>query len=122
MGFFGGYLFDGTSWSEFDPAEGHALDIAAPWLSISIFDSDIAIVRYEPPGSGSGVAYFGYTPQAYFGNESASAPADVAREAAGLASWLTRLQGRTDEAALRELITPFIADDTQEQLDEDDED
>lgn len=22
MGFFGGYLFDGTSWSEFDPAEG----------------------------------------------------------------------------------------------------
>jgi hypothetical protein len=92
MGFFGGYLFDGTSWSEFDPAEG------------------------------SGVAYFGYTPRVYFEKEPASAPADVTREAAGLAAWLARRQGRTDEATLQELIAPFIADDTPEQDDDDDDD
>ena len=71
--------------------------------------SDIATVRYEPGGPGSGIAYLGHTPRVYFGDESASAPADVLREAEGLAFWLARQQGRSDEAELRDLIASFLA-------------
>ena len=51
----------------------------------------------------------------YFGDESASAPADVLREAEGLAFWLARQQGRSDEAELRDLIASFLARDFPEQ-------
>ena len=81
MGFFGGYVFDGSTWREFDPDSDQWPDIAAPWLSVYIHDSDIATVRYEPGGPGSGIAYLGHTPRVYFGDESASAPAEVLREA-----------------------------------------
>jgi hypothetical protein len=92
---------------------------ATPWLSVYIHDSDIATVRYEPAGPGSGTAYLGYTPRTYFDDESASAPADVLREAEGLAFWLARQQGRSDEAELRELIASFLAGDIREQHDDD---
>ena len=114
MGFFGGYVFDGSTWREFDPDSDQWPDIAAPWLSVYIHDSDIATVRYEPGGPGSGIAYLGRTPRVYFGDESASVPADVLREAAGLASWLAS-QGKGDEAGLRDLIASFLAGDTPEQ-------
>lgn len=115
MGFFGGYVFDGSTWRGFDPDSGQWPDIAAPWLSVYVYDSDIATVRYEPGGPGFGIAYLGHTPRVYFGDESASAPADVLREAEGLAFWLARQQGRSDEAELRELIASFLADDIPEQ-------
>jgi hypothetical protein len=115
VGFFGGYVFDGSSWHGFDLDSDHRLDIAAPWLSVNIHDSDIATVRYELHGPGSGTAYLGYTPRTYFDDESASEPADVLREAEGLALWLTRQQDRNDAAELRELITSFLAGDFQEQ-------
>ena len=115
MGFFGGYIFDGSTWHGFDPDSDQRLDIAAPWLSVYIHDSDIATVRYEPIGLGSGTAYLGYTPRTYFDDESASVPADVLREAEGLAFWLARQQGRSDESELRDLIASFLAGDTREQ-------
>jgi hypothetical protein len=115
VGFFGGYVFDGSTWPGFDPDSGQWPDIAAPWLSVYVHDSDIATVRYEPGGPGSGIAYLGRTPRVYFGDESASAPAGVLREAEGLAFWLARQQGRSDEAELRDLIASFLADDTPEQ-------
>ena len=43
------------------------------------------------------------------------APADVLREAEGLASWLARQQGRSDEAGLRDLIASFLAGDISEE-------
>jgi len=113
VGFFGGYVFDGSTWRGFDPDSGQWPDIAALWLSVYVHDSDIATVRYEPGGPGSGIAYLGRTPRVYFGDESASAPAGVLREAEGLAFWLARQQGRSDEAELRDLIASFLADDTQ---------
>jgi hypothetical protein len=114
MGFFGGYVFDGSTWHCFDPDSSQALEFAAPWLRVDIYDSDIATVRYEPAGPGSGIAYLGSTPRTYFEDESASAPTDVLREAEGLAFWLARQRGSGDEAELRELIAPFLADDTEE--------
>jgi hypothetical protein len=120
VGFFGGYVFDGSTWHSFDPDSYQALDLAAPWLSVDIHDSDIATVRMTRPGPGSGAAYLGCTPRTYFEDESASAPTDVLREAGGLASWLARQQGRSDEAELRELIASFLAGDIQEQQLDDD--
>jgi hypothetical protein len=122
VGFFGGYVFDGSSWHGFDPDSPQAPDIAAPWLSVDIYDSDFAVLRYEPTGPGSGTAYLGFTPRTYFEDESASAPTDVLREAEGLASWLAQQQGRSDETELRELIASFLADDIQEQQLDDDAD
>lgn len=84
MGFFGGCVFDGRSWLSFEPYSDRMPKTPEPWLSVETYDSDIATVRYEPPGPGSGIAYLGYTPRAYFEDETASAPADVPREAAGL--------------------------------------
>ena len=115
MGFFGGYVFDGSTWRGFDPDSDQWPDIAAPWLSVYVHDSDIATLQYKPGGPGSGIAYLGRTPRVYFGDESASAPADVLREAEGLAFWLARQQGRSDEAELRDLIASFLAGDFPEQ-------
>jgi hypothetical protein len=115
VGFFGRYVFDGSTWHGFDTDSDQWPDIAAPWLSVDIHDSDIATIRYEPGGPGSGIAYLGHTPRAYIGNESASPPVDVLREAEGLAFWLARQQGRNGEAELRDLIASFLADDVPEQ-------
>jgi hypothetical protein len=114
MGFFGRYVFDGSTWHGLDLDSDQVPELAAPWLRIDIYDSDIAAVQYEPAGPGSGIAYLGYTPRTYFEDESASAPADVRREAEGLASWLARQQGGDDEAELREMIASFLAGDVQE--------
>jgi len=121
-GFFGGYVFDGSSWHDFDPDSGQIPAGAAPWLSIYVYDSDLATVWYEPAGFGSGTAYLGYTPRAYFDDELASAAADVTREAAGLASWLARSRAGLTRRNFRSWTAPFIADDIPEQLDDLDDD
>jgi len=121
VGFFGAYVWDGSDWHDFDPDADESPSCAPFWLSVAIHDSDFATVRYAPAGSGSGAAYLGYTPRAYFDDESASAPTDVLREADGLATWLARQQGRSDDAVLRELIVSFLAEDRPEQLDSGDE-
>jgi hypothetical protein len=118
MGFFGGYIFDGRDWLEFEPSSGSAPAVGSPWLKVVIFDSDIADISYHPAGPGTGVAYLGYTPRVYFEDENASSPTDVEREAAGLAAWVAAYQGGGDETALQDLIAPFLASDEDE--DEDD--
>lgn len=90
MGFFGTYLFDGDRWHDRDPDAGPP-STPEPWLLVDIQDSDIATLTYGPAGPGSGVAYLGDTPRTYWEREDASAPTDVHREAAGLASWRARL-------------------------------
>jgi hypothetical protein len=123
MGFFGGYIFDGNDWLEFEPSDESAPEVGSQWLKVVIIDSDIADISYHPAGPGTGVAYLGYTPRVYFEDETASAPTDVEREAAGLAAWVAAYQGGGDEAALQDLITPFLAsDDDEEDADQDDDD
>jgi len=121
MGFFGGYIFDGHDWLEFEPSSGTVPKVDSPWLKVVIFDSDIADISYHPAGPGTGVAYLGFTPRVYFEDENASAPTDVERESAGLAAWVATHQGGGDEAALQDLIVPFLAsdDDGDEEDDED---
>ena len=118
MGFFGGYIFDGQGWLEFEPASGTVPEVGTPWLKVVIFDSDIADISYHPAGPGTGVAYLGYTPRVYFEDENASAPSDVEREAAGLAAWVAAYQGGGDETALQDLIAPFLASDEDEDDDQ----
>jgi hypothetical protein len=112
MGFSGAYLFDGTGWREQEP--GHEPALPEPWLLVTIFDSDIAMVVYRPPGPGSGVAFLGFTPRTYFEDDAASSPTDVAREAKGLAGWWAgRNPDATDltrAAKTRELRAFLVAD------------
>ena len=102
VGFFGRYVFDGRTWQDFEPGSGHEPDIEAPWLSVDIYDSDFATVRYEPPGPGSGTAYLGNTPRTYFDAESASVP--------------------IVSAELPELIASFLASDSRDEQPGDDAD
>jgi hypothetical protein len=119
VGFFGAYVFDGSSWHDFDPDSAQASEIAERWLSVYIHDSDFAVVRYQPTGPGSGTAYLGCTPRTYFEDESASAPTDVQREAEGLAFWLSLQRGGSGKPGLRELVASFLADDAQDELADD---
>ena len=123
MGFFGGYIFNGHNWLEFEPSAGSVPKVGSPWLRVVIYDSDIADIGYHPAGPGTGVAYLGFTPRVYFEDDNASAPTDVEREAAGLAAWVAAYQGGGDETALQDLIAPFLAsDDDSEGLEDDDYD
>jgi hypothetical protein len=115
MGFFGTYLFDGTSWTEQEP--GYEPDVPEPWLLIHISDSDIAMVVYEPPSPGSGVAYLGFTPRTYFEDNAASAPTDADRKARGLAAWWAGQNPGADDVTrarkTRELRAFLAADGVQ---------
>jgi hypothetical protein len=112
VGFFGGYVYDGTRWLPLPEEGGH--DLAEPWLSVDMHDSDISTVVYRPAEPGSGVAYLGDTPRTYFEDEAASAPTDVAREAAGLAAWWSRRQHGASEAergAKERELAAYLAED-----------
>jgi hypothetical protein len=88
--------------------------------------SDIATLTYRPPGPGSGTAYLGHTPRTYFENPDASAPTDVAREAAGLGSWWAQRHGGAGDtertAKEAELAAYLAADRDPADIDLDDED
>ena len=109
MGFFGTYLFDGIQWSSHKP--GNALPEAGPWLLVDIHDSDFTTVSYGPSGRGSGVAFLGYTPRAYFEDANASEPTDVAKETAGLTDWwaLRNQAGDTQRSAKEAEVRLYLA-------------
>jgi hypothetical protein len=109
VGYFGTYVYDGTTWSDHDADD--LPTVSEPWLMVDIHDSDITTVRYAPAGPGTGVAYLGETPRSYFEDDAASPPTDVAREAAGLAGWwATRRMG--DPAAKQAELAGYLAADT----------
>ena len=113
MGFFGGFVFDGQAWADWDPDADSTPSIAEPWLSVLIHDSDIATIGFSPAGGGLGLAYLGTTPRVYFEDDHASAPTDVAREAAALGEWRSDLEvepSRTP-AEWAAVIEPFLASD-----------
>ncbi|WP_018684502.1 hypothetical protein [Actinokineospora enzanensis] len=120
MGFFGQYVYDGTGWHNQDDWDGSTQPEV--WLTLDIFDSDVASVRYHPNGSGAGVAYLGHTPRSYFDDPDASEPTDVPREAAGLAAWWAARSGG-DAAGKVDEIAGFLAgdDDLDDDLDDADD-
>jgi hypothetical protein len=114
VGFFGGFVFDGREWHEWDPDAGIVPVLDEPWLSLLIHDSDITTIAYAPSGSGSGVAYLGTTPRIYFGDASASAPTNTELEAEAFAHWLVqsgRAREAADEQRLRDTIVGYLASD-----------
>lgn len=128
MGFFGSFVFDGRSWVPQERATASTSDIVGRCLRVDIHDSDIAIVTYRPTGPGSGIAYLGDTPRTYFGDPDASAPTDVAREAAGLAAWWADQRGGATDIernAKAATLIAYLAEDQDPadiDLDEDDGD
>ncbi|MFC0435703.1 hypothetical protein [Kutzneria buriramensis] len=110
MGFFGTFVFDGSAWLTEPGAEKR---VGEPSLLVDIHDSDIATIVYRPAGPGSGVAYLGFTPRSYFEDDAASAPTDVAREAAGLAAWWRLRSSASDAevAAKQQELAGYLAED-----------
>ena len=90
LGFFGDFIYSGGRW-------GNAA--GSQYLRLSIHDSDIATVEYQPAAPpASGVCYLGYEPREYFEDPSASAPVNTDAEAAGLAAWANRVTGASVNA------------------------
>nr|WP_042190502.1 hypothetical protein [Kibdelosporangium sp. MJ126-NF4]CEL19390.1 hypothetical protein [Kibdelosporangium sp. MJ126-NF4]CTQ94811.1 hypothetical protein [Kibdelosporangium sp. MJ126-NF4] len=118
MGLFGTYLYDGDKWTPHDVDVQPETD--GPWLMVDIHDSDIATISYHPAGPGTGVAYIGCTPRAYFGDENASAPTDTAREAEGLAAWREELG--VSPVTSDDLVDFLAEDEPQKWGDDEDED
>ena len=68
-------------------------------------------MSYAPSGQGP-VLYLGHTPRVYFDMEDASEPGDPAREALGLAVWLTALEPQVDVDRMQAAIADdFPSDD-----------
>ncbi|MDQ1292622.1 MAG: hypothetical protein QG608_502 [Actinomycetota bacterium] len=97
-----------------DREGGESPDNAEPWLLVDIHDSDIATITYRPAGLGTGVAYLGCAPRTYFEDLQASAPTDVAREAAGLATWWASTHpgvGDAERNVVEAALIPCLAAD-----------
>ena len=110
MGLFGTFTYSAGDWTSVDsPTE--------PWLVIDVHDSDIATVDYRPAGDAAGRCYLGFQPRVYFEDPDASAPADNAAEARGLAHWARLATGRdVDPADVAALLAPDDEDADPEDL------
>lgn len=105
MGRFAAYLYSTGDWTEIDPAIDPIDTPGKPWLHVSIHDSDLAVLRYGPSGTGTGTAYMGSTPRDYFQDLDASAPTDTSVESAGLAEWARAAHtGAPDPQQIEELL------------------
>jgi len=125
MGFFGTYQFNGSAWSEGDPAAGPSGP--EPWLWVDIYDSDFTTIRYAPVGSGTGVAFLNSTPRVYFESDDASTPTHVGRESLGLAEWWAShtpgASGPEQDSKRAEIAALLASDDvTSDDASEDDAD
>jgi len=97
VGWFGSYLYDGTSWTEID---GMPTEEPEFGMFVYIHDSDYALLRYTPPFRGTGEAFLGFTANAYFETDE-DPPSDTAREASGLRDWcVAHLGAAPDEATI----------------------
>jgi hypothetical protein len=118
MGRFAAYLYSTDGWVELEP-ESETFDVpAAPWLYLSIHDSDFAIVRFAPNAPGTGTAFVGATPRDYFDDPQASAPTDPDQEAEGLAIWADA--AATGAVPQPSAIRPLLVAEGAEQPDWDD--
>lgn len=131
----GGWLFQGCAWRPLALPSARSDDIAirrigslrTPWLHLRIQDSAVATLRYAPCLKGSGVAYLGLSPRAYFGPTSPAPTVDRDREAAAIAAWVAGTNGsqgsRPDRPAdLASVVWDFLAPDELPDWDNEDAD
>ncbi|MET9271136.1 hypothetical protein [Kribbella sp. NPDC003557] len=120
VGFFGSYVYADRAWSEIDP-DAEVAEPAEPYLLVMIHDSDLAMIRYAPAGAGTGEAFLGHTPRAYFGDPSAPGAGDPGLEAAGLAAWAELLGASPTPAEVeRFLASDDAPDDEQDDVPDED--
>lgn len=63
-------------------------------LRVSVHDSDIATIEYQPSGSASGRFYLGFQPRDYFNDPDDHDPVDLAAESEGFSQWAAIVLGR----------------------------
>lgn len=88
-------LFADLQW-----VDGQWVDAQVPGqkqLTISIHDSDIAVIGFAPADRAKGLFYLGFEPATYFEDPNASAPVAHEAEAKAFAVWAQRATGRDVE-------------------------
>ena len=85
------------------------------YLSVDIYDSDIATIAYRP-ASGRGCFYLGYQPRDYFEDPDASERFDLDLEARAFAVWAEQMLGTTVSP---DDVRALMADDDQQEADDD---
>lgn len=63
-------------------------------LRVSVHDSDIATIEYQPSGWAAGRFYLGFQPRDYFDDPGDHEPVDLAGEAEGFSQWAAIVRGR----------------------------
>lgn len=63
-------------------------------LWVSVHDSDIATIEYQPSGSAAGRFYLGYQPRDYFDAPADHDPVDLAAESEGFSQWAAMVLGK----------------------------
>ena len=97
MGFTAGLAYSNGEWQ---PDELPLTSAGDGELGLMIHDSDMALVMYQPLGSGSGEGTLGPSPFAYFGLDDEPMPTAGADEALGLAEWWAHRRGGAEAEEL----------------------
>ncbi len=63
-------------------------------LWVSVHNSDIATIEYQPSGSAAGRFYLGFQPRDYFGDPTDHEPVHLAAESEGFSQWAATVLGR----------------------------
>lgn len=77
-------------------------------LRISVHDSDIATVEYQPSGRATGRFYMGFQPRDYYEDPMASDPVDLIAESECFSDWASTVVGKEISA---EEVRVMMADD-----------
>ncbi len=70
-------------------------DGQADWdLWVSVHDSDIAAIEYQPSGPAAGRFYLGFQPRDYFDDPADHEPVDLSAESEGFSQWAGVVLGK----------------------------
>jgi hypothetical protein len=117
VGFTAGFAYSDGEWERDELPLTSTGDVE---LGLMIHDSNLALVMYQPAGSGSGEATLGPSPLGYFGLAEELMPMSETDEALGLAEWWARGRDDVDAVALRSKraeIAPLLTGDRADDAD-----
>jgi hypothetical protein len=63
-------------------------------LRVSVHDSDIATIEYQPSGTAAGRFYLGFQPRDYFDAPNDHDPVNLASESEGFSQWAALILGK----------------------------
>ncbi|UTT71368.1 hypothetical protein NMQ03_09955 [Arthrobacter sp. DNA4] len=84
-------------------------------LRVSVYDSDIATIEYQPSGSATGRFFLGFQPRDYFDDPNDHDPVDLADESENFSGWAALVLGK--DISPQEVRAIMAEEDVAEPLD-----